>query len=72
MTVETIAGLPDDKKADFTLTTATNAANALSTIVGAGEIGIVIESTVDLKSINIDIVVGRLLDVYREKILKLA
>lgn len=70
MTVETISGLPDDKKDDFTVTSATAEANAISTIVGAGEIGLIIESTVDLRSINIDIVVQRLVDAFRERVLK--
>lgn len=70
MTVETISGLPTNIKSDFVLTSATPEANALSTIVGAGEIGLIIESTVDLRSINIDVVVQRLVDAFREQVLK--
>lgn len=70
MTVETISGLPSDIKDDFVVTTATAEAGAISTIVGVGEIGLIIESTVDLRSINIDVVVQRLVDAFREQVLK--
>ena len=71
MTVETISGVPGTQKKDFTITSATAEAGAISTIIGAGEIGIIIESTVDLRSINIDVEVQRLTDAFRERVLKL-
>lgn len=70
MTVETISGTPANNKHDFVVTTGTLETGAINTIVGVGEIGLIFDAAVDLRSINIDVVVQRLVDTFREQVLK--
>lgn len=70
MTVETISGDPAGTKDSFVVTTATLETGAINTIVAAGEVGLIIDAAVDLRSINIDVVVQRLTDAFREQVLK--
>jgi hypothetical protein len=70
MATTSIVGLPVDIKGNFVTASQPLGTEDVNTVVGAGQIGIIIDSAVDLNSFNIDTVLERIRDAYREQVLK--
>lgn len=72
MTVETIVGTPANIKGDFTVSSGVLGTTDVSVIVGAGQVGLIIDAAVNLRTLNIDTMVERLRDAFREQVTKLS
>ncbi len=71
MAAKAIVGTPANIKGDFTSSDLTGAETITAT-VGAGQVALVVDSGVSLATLNIDTLVERLRDAFRETVTKLA
>lgn len=71
MAAKSIVGAPADVKGAFTVADLVGTETITAT-VGAGQVGLIVDSGVSLATLNIDTLVERLRDAFREQVTKLA